>query len=110
MAHYGIPDKIISLVKSMYEGSGGCIIHKGKLTTFFEITTGVRQGCLLSPFLFLLCIDWILRQSTENEQNGIQWTIESKLDDLDFADDVALLSHTLKQMQDKTDNISANQE
>ena len=108
MAHYGIPDKIISLVKSMYEGSGGCIIHKGKLTTFFEITTGVRQGCLLSPFLFLLCIDWILRQSTENEQNGIQWTIESKLDDLDFADDVALLSHTLKQMQDKTDNIKEN--
>ena len=57
MAHYGIPTKIINLIKKMYEDSGGQILFKGKLSKFFQILTGVRQGCLLSPFLFLLIID-----------------------------------------------------
>ena len=102
MANYGIPDKLINLIRSMYDNSGGQILFKGKLSTFFEITTGVRQGCLLSPFLFLLCIDWIMKNSTINKRNGIQWTLTEMLDDLDYADDLALTSHNHKQMQEKT--------
>ena len=92
MAHYGIPHKIIRLVIAMYLNFGGSILHNGKLSSFFEILTGVRQGYLLSPFLFLLAFDWIMKQSSQNRQNGIQWTLTKKLDDLDFADDVALTS------------------
>nr|KAG5694373.1 hypothetical protein BaRGS_002227 [Batillaria attramentaria] len=73
--------------------------HYGKA---FEVTTGVRQGCLLSPFLFLLVIDWIMKTTTTGRKNGIQWTSWTELDDLDFADDLALLSHSHSQMQDKT--------
>lgn len=54
---------------------------------------------LLSPFLFLLVIDWILKTATSDRRNGIEWT---QLDDLDFADDLALLSHNHNQMQDMT--------
>jgi hypothetical protein len=43
-----------------------------------------------------------MRQATEGKRNGIQWTLLSQLDDLDFADDMALLSHTHSQMQDKS--------
>ena len=35
-------------------------------------------------------------------KNGIQWTLFEQLDDLDFADDLALLSHSRQQMQEKT--------
>ena len=73
MAHYGIPDKLISLIKKMYSESGGQILLKGRLSTFFEIVSGVRQGCLLSPFLFLLVIDYVMRQSTGNIY-GRKWT------------------------------------
>ena len=106
MAHYGIPQKVIRLVRSMYENAGGNILHNGKLSTFFEILTGVRQGCLLSPFLFLLAIDWIMKTSTQNRENGIQWTLTKKLDDLDFADDVALTSSSKKQMAEKTEIVA----
>ena len=107
MAHYGIPTKLINLIKKMYDSSGGQVLFKGKLSSFFEIMTGVRQGCLLSPFLFLLVIDWIMKQSV-NESTGIQWTLTKKLDDLDFADDIALLANKQTHMQDKTNNITEN--
>ena len=103
MKHYGIPEKIISIVQSIYQGMFCRVVHSGQISESFEVKTGVRQGCLLSPFLFLLVIDWIMKTVTSNRNNGIQWTLLTQLDDLDFADDLALLSHNKKQMQNKTD-------
>ncbi len=59
----------------------------------------------LSPFLFLLAIDWIMKITTSGKKNGIQQTLWSQLDDLDFADDIALLSHSHQQMQDKSSHL-----
>ena len=77
------------------------IAHAGQLSESFEVKTGVWQGCLLSLFLFLLVINWIMKTTTGRD-NGIQWTLWTQLDNLDFADDLALLSHNHSQMQDKT--------
>ena len=98
MKHYGIPEKIISIVQSIYQGMFCRVVHSGQISESFEAKTGLRQGCLLSPFLFLLVIDWIMKSVTSNRNNGIQWT---QLDDLDFVDDLALLSHNKKKK--KTD-------
>ncbi|KAK3773949.1 hypothetical protein RRG08_066156 [Elysia crispata] len=54
------------------------------------------------PFLFILALDWLLKEVTRGKRNGIQWTLWNQLDDLDFADDIALLSHNHDQMQNKT--------
>ena len=105
LRNYGIPSKISSLIRKSYEDMKCQVVHQGKLTRKFEVKTGVRQGCLLSPFLFLLAIDWILKKTTEGARNGIQWTLWNQLEDLDFADDLALLAHSLQQMQEKTSRL-----
>ena len=107
MASYGIPGKIISLVKNTYEGTSCRILHDSGLTEMFSIKTSVRQGDLLSPFLFLLAIDWAMKETISDSRNGIQWTLVDQLEDLDFADDLALLSHTHSQMQAKTSKLEA---
>ena len=93
MRHYGIPQKLVTLVDKMYDGTTCRILNEGQLTDSFQIKTGVKQGCLLSPFLFILALDWLLKEVTRGKRNGIQWTLWNQLDDLDFADDIALLSH-----------------
>ena len=46
-----------------------------------------------------------VKQTTQGKKYGIQWIILDQLDDLDFADVIALLSHTHSQMQDKTGSL-----
>ena len=85
-----------------YQGMSCRGVHGGQLSDHFEVKTGMRQGCLLLPLLSTLVVYWIMRTSTEGRKNGIQWTLWSQLDDLDFADDLAFLSHSNAQMQNKT--------
>ena len=55
-------------------------MYKSKLSTFFEILTGFRQGCLLTSFPFLLAIDWIMKNCEGKDE--IQWCPFEKLNTL----------------------------
>ena len=46
-----------------------------------------------------------MKESMEGRSNGIQWTLWKQLDNLDFATDIALLTHTYHQMQEKTTQL-----
>ncbi|VDP07257.1 unnamed protein product [Schistosoma margrebowiei] len=107
-----MPQKIVNIIQSSYDGLHCKIVHGGQLTKSFEVNTGVRHGCLLSPFLFLLVIDWIMKTSTSEGKHGLQWISRMQLDDLnfaddlDFADDLAFLSQTQPQIQEKTNSVA----
>ena len=49
-----------------------------------------------------------MKTSTAQRRNGIQWTPWTHLDDLDFSDDLALISHTQRQMREKTNTAADN--
>ena len=76
------------------------VIHRGETTETFTVQTGVRQACLF-PFLFLLAVDWTMKETTQDSRNGIQWTLCRTYWGLDFADYLALLSCRYGQMQNK---------
>ena len=63
------------------------------------MTTGVRQGCILSPLLFAVAIDWVMHKVVERSHAGRGWADGTKLADLDFADDIALLEESVQNMQ-----------
>ena len=106
MAHYGIPNKIIRIVEKMYENNVCAVLDGNGMTEWFQVLTGVKQGCTMSGFLFLLVVDYIMRQTTDSNSNGIRWTLCEKLDDLDYADDIALLSSKFKHSQDKLEKLN----
>jgi len=66
------------------------------------VTTGVHQGCILSPLLFAIAIDWVMRRVMERSDAGISWVDEAKLADLDFANDIALLKESFYSIQHST--------
>ena len=74
LRHYGVPTKIVTIIRNSYEGLTCKVVHGGQLSETFQVRTGVRQGCLLSPFPFLMAIDWITKTSTARKRYGIQWT------------------------------------
>ena len=105
LRNYGIPCKIVHLIKSFYNNFRCSVGHSD---IFFYVKTGVRQGCVMSAVLFNLAIDWVMRKTTEDSPRGIRWSLFSTLDDLDFADDLALLSHTHQHMQEKTTRLQTH--
>lgn len=102
MAKYGIPEKIVKMVRVFYDDFKCTVEDQGETCEWFDIKTGVEQGCNMSGVLFLIVMDWIMRRAVGSGENGIKWKFTSKLD---FADDIVLLSSTKHQIQDKTTRL-----
>ena len=62
----------------------------------------------MSGFLFLLVIDWVMRRTIDGRRTGRRWRLANKLEDLDFADDVALVASRIVDMQAKVGNLNIN--
>ena len=99
---YGFPVKIINILKDMYASNQCCVRHGGQHSEWFRVMSGVRQGCVISPLLFLIVVDWVMKKSTADKPRGIQWGFFKRLEDEDFADDIALVAHSQKDIQEKT--------
>ena len=60
MSMYRIPKELIELVKVMCNNFECAVLDEGETTEWFHVQSGVKQGCIMSGFLFLLAIDWVL--------------------------------------------------
>ena len=66
----------------LYSDYSARVIRGKYLTEDFAIRTGVKQGCMLPPLLFSLCIAWLMRRATANVKRGITRTLMNLLEDL----------------------------
>jgi hypothetical protein len=94
------------MIKLFYNDYKARVEHEGKYTVLINIESGVKPGCVMSLTLFLIIIDWILKKVTDN-RNGITWKLQNKLEDIEFSDDVCLLTEKRNHMQRKLQKLEA---
>lgn len=105
LREYGVPIKLLNIIKETYDGYECQVVHQNKLTDPFSVQTGVKQGCLLSPILFLMVLDKVMRKVNEGKRRGIRWKVTERLEDVDYADDLCLLSHNISDMKEKIKDL-----
>ena len=86
----GIPDHLTCLLRNLYAGQKATGISGHGTTDWFQIGKGVRQGCILSPCLFNLYAQYIMKNAGLDEaQTGIKIT-RRNINNLRYTDDTTL--------------------
>ena len=98
MSALGIPKKIISILKFLYNVSRSSVQVYGDLSRSFEIKTGVKQGCIISPCLFNIILDWVLAKAMRGCK-GVMVSNDLSVTDLGYADDLAYLGESEADIQ-----------
>ena len=90
----GIPDHLTCLLRNLYAGHEAKVITGHETTDWFQIGKGVRQGCILSPGLFNLNAEYIMRNAgLEEAQAGIK-IAGRNINNLRYADDTTLMTES----------------
>ena len=86
----GIPDHLTCPLRNLYAGQEATVRTGQETTDWFQIGKGVRQGCILSPCLFNLYAEYIMRNAgLEETQAGIK-IAGRNINNLRYADDTTL--------------------
>ena len=90
----GIPDHLTCLLRNLYAGQEAPVRTGHGTTDWFQIGKGVHQGCILSPCLFNLYAEYIMRNARlEEAQAGIEIARRS-INHLRYADDTTLIAES----------------
>ena len=73
LRHYGMPVKIVTIVRALHDDISPQVVHNGHTTEPLIMRTGVSQGCLLSPSLFQVALDKVTRIAFVRRRS-IQWS------------------------------------
>ena len=95
----GIPDLLTCLLRNLYAGQEATVRTGHGTTDWFQIRKGVPQGCILSPYLFSLYAECIMRNAgLEEAQAGIKITGRN-INNLRYADDTNLMAESEEKLK-----------
>ena len=80
------------------------------ISYWFKVTTGIKQGCVMSGFILIVVFDWVMRRTVPGRRtkwNTMGLQHRSRRSDIS-ADDIALFSSTWSHMQRKTSRLEKN--
>ena len=98
LIHYGVNGPFLGTLKCMYAGFECAVEVNGSCTPWFNVSNGVKQGCLLSPSLFNLFVNDLLLSLSASE-HGIDCGGDTKIPALAFADDIVLIAPNPQKLQ-----------
>ncbi len=85
------PPKPLRLIEAYYASTKIKVRASGSDYMPFEIRSGVRQGCVLSPTILKFLVDWILGQALK-DYPGVQVGANAHVTELTYSDDIVMLS------------------
>ena len=95
----GIPDHVTHLLRNLYAGQEATVRNGHGTTDWFQIGKGVCQGCILSPCLFNLCAEYIMRNAgLEEVQAGIK-VAGRNINNPRYADDTTLMAESEEELK-----------
>ena len=95
----GIPDHLTSLLRNLYAGQEATVRTGHGTTDWFQIGKGVCQGCILSPCLFNLYAEYIMRNvGLDETQAGIK-IARRNTNNLRYADDTTFMAESEEELK-----------
>ena len=102
---YGVPKETVAAITIFYRNTKVKVRSPDGDTDYFDIVAGVPQGDTLAPYLFIICLDYVLRTSIDKiKENGCVLTKKwsrmypaKTITDADYADHIAILANTTNQ-------------
>ena len=99
---YGIPKETLAEITILYRNTKVKLRSPDGDTDYFDIVAGVLQGYTLDPYLFIICLRYVLRTSIDKiKENGFELTKKRSrrypaktITDANYADDIAILANT----------------
>ena len=103
----GLPKETVAAITILYRNTKVKVRSPDGDTEHFDIVAGVLRGDTLAPYLFIICIDYVLRTSIDKiNENGFELTKKKigrypvkTIIDADYADDIAILANTPNQAE-----------
>ena len=89
----GITDHLTCLLRNLYAGQEATV-RTGHGTDWFQIEKGVHQGCIMSPCLFSLCVQYIMRNSGLDEAQAGMKIAGRNINNHRYADDTTLMAES----------------
>ena len=103
MRAIGVSSRFVNILEKMYDKTNCAVVIEGHITGWFHVSVGVRQGCLLSPTLFNLFLDFVMEEIKCLQD---QVTIDENLAmDLRYADDTTLISTIFRILNLSTEQL-----
>ena len=99
----GVDKALVDLIESMYNQSMCSVMVNGKITEWFDVRVGVRQGCLLSPSLFNLFLEFVM-SDVQKLGSGVQMG-NMHVNNIRYADDTTLMELMFEKLQLSTDTL-----
>ena len=63
MKLYGVEGRLLREIQGLYKDSEATVKVGEEITDWFEVQRGVRQGCPMSPWLFNIYLDWVMKEA-----------------------------------------------